>query len=216
VEKLLRNLIIFAILFVAICIFLSNYIRGKNPVSTPFLYEPVQINLSHEQKIERILYRQYKDWYFTVTPQAFFKIHARVLSKILYHLGIDAKMRPYDLTLSWGEIAKKENYSKIRISQSMRRTYFHKNNSPYDWIFVTEHLSNFHIAFPQKNILQELHKVRKHDNIYMEGFLVDLDGGGNNDATVSGETSLSRTDQGDGACETIYITKLITKNGIFE
>ena len=50
----------------------------------------------------------------------------------------------------------------------------------------------------------------------MEGYLVYIEAATPKGKTFTWNSSLSREDSGDGACEIFYVTKLVSKHGIFE
>ena len=60
-----------------------------------------------------------------------------------------------------------------------------------------------------------LKKVEKYDEIYMEGYLVNIESFENGRCTMTWNSSLSRNDKGNGACEIMFVTKIITKYGEF-
>ncbi len=63
-------------------------------------------------------------------------------------------------------------------------------------------ISNNHLLAEDKEIQQQILRVRKGDQIYLKGYLASYSHSGG-----SRGTSVTRYDEGNGACETIYVTE---------
>jgi hypothetical protein len=188
-------------------------LMNKRPVGTTVtirldpIPDPIQTLLT-EGELPPIT-RQ--DWWYTWTliPRARYQITARVLSVAPYYADIRARLAPYDFALAWGDLSNPQVDQWIDWSQSGRWYYYRwEEDSPYEQPYIGEHSSNHHVVPATKNIRSALGLVKTDQIILMEGLLVDtrtnLFG-----SDYFANTSVSRSDIGDGACEILYIERLI-------
>ncbi len=165
--------------------------------------EPSQTLISSQ---EPILIKT-KSGDFVLTPAAEYRISALVVGTESYSYGWNAKVSPVDLALAWGRLAERDARKYVSYDVSNRWVSFRlKEGSPFDVAYVTGHASNNHIIPSTRNIRRAVKTIREKQKIVLEGFLVRLSG------TYDGKqvwwnTSLSRTDSGDGSCELLYVTK---------
>ncbi len=112
-----------------------------------------------------------------------------------------------DLALAWGRLAEPDSRKYVSYSVGSRWVSFKlKEGSPFDPAYVISHASNNHIIPSTRNIRRAVKTIKEKQKVVLEGFLVRLSG------TYDGKqvwwnTSLSRTDSGDGSCELLYVTK---------
>jgi hypothetical protein len=72
--------------------------------------------------------------------------------------------------------------------------------------YAMSHGSNNHIIPANENIRKAVDsKVRVHDKIVLDGYLVNVEGR-NQGRRISMKSSLTRKDSNRGACEIIYVT----------
>ena len=81
------------------------------------------------------------------------------------------------------------------------------NASSYDLNYA-----NTHVIPANSNILNALMGTELYDEIDLTGLLVDVEINGK----IKYETSLSRYDEGDGACEILYVTAVRINNKIYK
>ena len=149
-------------------------------------------------------------------PKASYDISAKILSKRLYFKNWDGKISPYDLALGWGGLTDDKLKKTIKYNQ-WGRFYFFKYDydSPYDMDYISKHSSNCHIIPANNNLRNVLKRLKKNQLVRLKGYLVYVDG------TYKGypvhwHSSLTRTDTGDGACEIIYVTEIITQKKVYK
>lgn len=133
-----------------------------------------------------------------------------------------------DIGLVWGDIAstnfvKKYLNLKSKKTLGQSRTLFvstKKNfrDSGIQWEYAKTHISHTHLIPANTNVMSALLKVKKYNNVKLDGYLVDIytDMG-----DVISRTSLSRADnnprsRGSGACEIMYVTKVQIERKIYE
>ena len=144
---------------------------------------------------------------FVLTPAAEYRIAAVVVGREDYSYGWNARISPVDLALAWGRLAEPDSRKYVSYSVGGRWVSFKlKEGSPFDVAYVISHASNNHIIPSTRNIRRAVKTIKERQKVVLEGFLVRLSG------TYDGKqvwwnTSLSRTDSGDGSCELLYVTK---------
>ena len=144
-----------------------------------------------------------------------YKISAVILSKKRYATEWTSKVSPLDLALGWGEVSLPENYKHIKVRQTMRWYQYTTGReckvTPY---YISTHSSNHHIIPANKNIRNAILFAKKHDKIFLEGYLVNVSGKYNN-KNVHWRSSLTRTDTGKGSCEIMYVTSVKLGTNIY-
>ena len=185
---------------------------AQDPSSIDVSRDPVQIRVKHMPSIKI----KTDDAEYTLTPMAKYEISALVASRKNYSGMWTAELAPVDLALVWGKLADPEYDKFITYSQSNRWYYYrYKAGSPFDNNYVIRHSSNHHIIPASENILKAVKTLRSEDHIYLEGYLVNVRG------TYRGHkvwwnTSLSRSDTGNGACEVFYVKKVKIDGNVYE
>ncbi|MEJ2749825.1 MAG: hypothetical protein P8183_18235, partial [Anaerolineae bacterium] len=139
---------------------------------------------------------------------------ARVLGNKRYY-DWQSRVVPRDLALGWGDMSDPSVDEWIHWRQSNRWYRYHWNSGDYSGSYITGHSANVHIIPATDNLDKALRQVEKNDLVYLEGYLVDLqvrEGG----RVGHVYTSLSREDTGDGACEILYVERLVVNGRLYE
>jgi hypothetical protein len=160
--------------------------------------------------------REIKNGLFTITPVAEYKISGVVVSKKTYSSGWDGEISPVDLTIVWGRLAEPEYDRYITYSQGNRWYFYqYKPGSPFDNSFVISHSGNHHTIPANENIHEAIKTIGKKDKVVLEGVLVNIKGTYKGQP-VTWNSSLSRTDTGNGSCELFYVSKVRIDTKIYE
>ena len=153
---------------------------------------------------------------FTINPVAEYKIAAILVGKKCYRDNWRGKVAPVDLVLVWGKLAEPESDKYISYSQH-DRWYFYENKagSPFNSSYVIAHSANNHIIPADENILKAVKTIEEKEKVFLEGFLVNVK------SRRKGEnfwwnSSLRRTDTGDGSCEVFYVKKVRIGTKVYE
>lgn len=151
---------------------------------------------------------------YSVNPLASYEICAQVLSKKKYTTDMFSNFASYDLALGWGPVLEPEFMDKVKYTQRNRWYYYYFDG--LDEIGMNEtdisnNSANTHIMVANDKILKGIKKVKEGDVIEMKGYLVSISG-----KNYNVNSSLSRTDSGAGACEILYVTRLLSPDGIFQ
>jgi hypothetical protein len=212
-------LAIIIILFLAAVLGYGVIARSKSTAVTlnalPLLPSdnPLQSNVRNEQAAAISWEENGTTW--TLQPRASYQIAARVLGNKQY-TDWESDAAPLDLALGWGELSDPAVDKWINWRQA-RRWYFYNwnNDSPYDGRYISDHSANVHIIPATDNLDKILSRLDKNDVVYLEGRLVDLQASkGQQDRSI--RTSLTRTDSGNGACEILYVERLIWDGQVYE
>lgn len=142
---------------------------------------------------------------YQLSPAAEFSLEARVLSTQTYRTGREADLAPIDLALGWGAMSDSEVLDQLKISQG-NRFYFYRwdNEPPIPPREIVEHSANMHMIPANAQVEKQLNKVRVGQVVQLSGYLVRVqapDGWHWN-------SSLSRSDSGNGACELVWVEEL--------
>ena len=174
--------------------------------------DPIQT--SHE--FDEPIIKQIKNGHFTITPVAEYRISGRVVGKETYSSGWDGEISPFDLAIAWGKLAEPD-YDKYITYNQRNRWYFYqyKSGSPFDNPFVISHSANNHIVPANGNVRKAVKTIKEKDKIVLEGFLVNIKGTYKGQP-VTWNTSLSRTDTGNGSCELVYVSKVRIDRKVYE
>jgi len=218
-KGILKTIIIW-VLIILVCREIFTNTKEDAIINAPYYKEPEQIFLNSPYKESLKIVIKKDNLEVVVKPQATYKISARVVAKSRI-LGDDIKeLVPYDIGLVWGDLMKDRTYKKLGIHQYQRwLTYRISSNNPslYNNIdYIQKHISNNHFIPANPNILKGIKKIKKYDKIYAEGYLVYCDISYKKNPFFSYNSSLSREDTGDHACEIFYVTKLISPRGTWE
>ncbi len=191
----------------------------KSPQPTGEDFTEIDISENPQQEVytpEQPIKRETRHCEFTIKPVATYKVSAMVVCKKYYSGQWQAEISPVDLVLVWGKLAEPDYDKYIKYWQTYRWYFFeYKSGSPFDNSFVYAHSANNHIIPATENISLALRTIKKKEEVMMEGYLVKLTGkykGGD----VWWNSSLSRTDCGDGACELFYVKKVKIGSNIYE
>lgn len=106
-----------------------------------------------------------------------------------------------DLCVVWGGTAAGGAYRDASFSSGSFTCYVEFSG---DAAFNMEELSNNHLLPATPAIARTVHDIRVGDQIHLHGHLVDYGVG----LACVRTSSTTRTDQGNGACEVIYVDQL--------
>ncbi|MBQ9610429.1 MAG: zinc ribbon domain-containing protein [Lachnospiraceae bacterium] len=148
-------------------------------------------------------------------PQYTYEIEALVVhTKNYYGLGLGNRLAPRDIALAWGKVAEYNDEIDFHWSQHGRWVFWKVNS--YDELdsvdsveYVSCHMSNNHLIAADNTIKRKIRRIKKGDHIKITGYLVNVDAENKRGKVFLWDSSTTRTDTGDGACEVIYVTDVI-------
>jgi len=145
---------------------------------------------------------------YQLTPVSNYDMSGRVLNIKKYYVS-ELGISPMDLCVAWGGLANEANYdNNVSFWQSGRQCMYHYDTTIKDSAYKS-HFSNSHIIPANGSVADALNSIEVNDAVEIKGYLVDVT------KTIiffNGQkhwtTSTTRSDEGDGACEIIYVTSV--------
>ena len=196
--------------------------------------EPVQVSYTEDEQNKKTFkyHSLINNNEMEIIPQAHYILSGRVVAfnhDFLFVSKFFDSAALYDLGVSWGKLSDKsffkkyvETYSsKVEMTGSRRLNWRYRNDIPLEPVYINSHISHSHIIPANRNIMAALLKLKLWDIVQVEGDLVDMKYYDvKNARKIDYRTSLSRQDtdassRGNGACETIYVTKVRIGNTVY-
>jgi len=145
----------------------------------------------------------------TLIPLAGFSLHARVLSRENYRVGNEAEFSPVDLALGWGPMAKPGMAEKLNVTQSGRWYQYSwgSEGPPLALEEIIRHSANMHMVPANDEVATSLARVHSNDVVELDGWLIRIE----KNNGWHWQSSLSRSDSGNGACELVYVCSIQVK-----
>jgi len=144
---------------------------------------------------------------YHIQPLARFALEARVLSKRLYRYDQGAKLAPLDLALGWGRMSDSRVLEKISISQSNRFYFWYTANPPIPLEEIALSSANMHMIPATTDLEQRLKQLKSGNIVRLRGYLVRASGPDG----FYWQSSLTRSDTGNGACELVWVEELAVR-----
>lgn len=201
----INNLIIAVSFIVLVVAFWNrNAIPGRIDVVPALLEEPEQVKTR-----EKPFVVQYDAVDYEVKPEFSYILHGLVVSyrhhdgNSRMHRLADDHLNMLDVCVVWGGNADPALLKRLSFWNGIF-TCNVKTNSSEAWsAFDMTALSNNHLISDDPFIRKAVRKLNIGDQIRIEGMLSSYGAAG---GPVRG-TSTTRTDTGNGACETIYVSR---------
>jgi hypothetical protein len=143
----------------------------------------------------------------TFLARARYDITARVLRKEIYRLDGGANLAPVDLGVGWGPMSDTRVIDQLEFSQMGRFFYWrpkHASDFPVPAQVLVTHAAQMHLVPASMELEKRLKKLRPGQLVTISGYLVDVRGPGG----FTWNTSLTRNDTGNGACEIVWVEAL--------
>jgi hypothetical protein len=140
--------------------------------------------------------------HWQLRERASYDITARILSREDYHFDSLSDLIPEDLALGWGAMSDNRMLAHFDISQGGRfYSWQALQVLPIPRQQVVEHSANTHVIPVDRAVRRELARLRVGQVVHLTGTLVD----GQRDDGATIHTSLTRSDEGAGACEIMLV-----------
>ncbi len=144
---------------------------------------------------------------YRFAKRARYDITARVLRKEIYRTDGAASLAPVDLAVGWGPLSDTRIVDRLEFSQ-MGRFFYWKPKDFATFPLGPEALitngAQMHLIPSTKELDGRIRRLRPGQIAIIGGYLVDVRGTGG----FTWNTSLTRTDTGDGACEIVWVETL--------
>jgi hypothetical protein len=191
------------LLFIAAILGGINWWMYERPVSRPpgvlVADEPRQQDLDPPPR--------FSDRGYTFAKRARFDITARVLRREIYRVDGGAALAPVDVAVGWGPVSDSRIVDRLEFSQMGRFFYWKPRDFatfPLDMNTLSTHAAQIHLIPATKDLDARVRRLRPGQIATIGGYLVDVAGPGG----FTWNTSLTRTDTGNGACEIVWVESL--------
>jgi hypothetical protein len=143
---------------------------------------------------------------YRYTARAEFSMRARVLSTERYWFDGASAVSPIDFAVGWGRMSDQAVIDQLGFGQTQRwYRYWPKGRQfPIPLQEMVSSSANMHMIPAGEAILKLLRSVRAGDLISLDGYLVQV----SSEDGWRWNTSLTRTDTGNGACEIVWVRRL--------
>jgi hypothetical protein len=205
-KKIIKIISIVAVVIFIISYFQKDKFPQKEDISPELYQAPIQTETNEAPfKVERggVIY--------DITPLFNYELYGLVVSKHnskswldYYHEKWEDFINLKDVCVIWGENIQTGVYRELKFKNGSYTCYMDfksgvDKNAAYQK-FKNEALSNNHLLSTDELINKKVMKAQKGDQVYFKGYLVQYA----HDDFQRG-SSVTRTDAGNGACETIYL-----------
>ena len=195
-----------ALVILAANLYLGDELPSSGAIRPELAAEPLQTPTKvnpFDTTVEDISYR--------ITPLYHYDLYGLIVSKHESDSFIDwvhkawgDKLNVADVCVVWGKNATSGVYQDMSFS-SGNFTCYYRTQDQHTWEkFSPDQLSNNHLIVDQRALSKQLKKARVGDQIHFSGYLAEYSNLLNGAKRGS---SITRTDQGNGACETVYLTQ---------
>ena len=175
--------------------------------------EPLQTEIAEDLSIIKI---NGKDFSSELTPRYNYSISAKVILRKNYYYDYPfSNISPMDLGLGWSVMTDDSILNRLDIRNSNRFLVWHSWEDDLPYKEMANCTSNVHIIPATENLSKALKKIDNRDIVYLEGYLVDVYMVDGTDIFEM-KTSAIRSDSGWGACEILYVKKLILDDKCYE
>ena len=209
----MRNVLLVSFLLSgAASYFMRDNVRSVAAIHPEALAEPLQTVATNTSVCEftRNGYR------YSVAPRYDYRITGLLVRKKVYGWWVidrAEKVFPVDLCLLWGDNLRNNVHREpsVKFAQDCRWCWVRwKGNVPFN----PRQMSNNHLLPADDRVEASIKRLHHGDQICLRGQLVNvnarlLDKGGRYDSeAVTWNSSVTRDDSGDGACEVIYVREV--------
>ncbi len=147
---------------------------------------------------------------YTVTPIFSYELWGMIVS---YHhadsfMDISHKrwndfLNAKDICVIWGKNVASDAYRRMKFRNRDFTCFYSYPDETARTMFTEDCLSNNHILPADSLVARRVMSARRGDQIHLKGWLVSY---GQKGSPYMRMTSTTRTDRGNGACETVFVT----------
>ncbi len=141
---------------------------------------------------------------YRFTPLAEFEAKAVILHLKRYSNGRESDLSPIDLALGWGPMSEQSVIDRLEISQSGRWYEYKASVLPLPQKVIAGSSSNMHMIPADDEVNDALDEFHRGDIVSLSGYLVEITA----EDGWRWKSSLSRTDEGNGACEVVWVKRV--------
>ena len=205
-ERIFKGVFVIAVVALGVSFFQKDKLPGPEFFSEAVLSDPLQTPTNRAP-----FKTQVNDQAYTITPLFDYHLNGVVvtdyesgsLGDIYHHRQWKDFLNVKDLCIVWGKNVQSDVFRKLRYSSGPWTCFFQIPDRHTGKQFRGDQLSNNHILTDNIDLHHLIMRAAPGDEVVINGMLANYQ----NQATgFDRETSISRADTGNGACETIYVT----------
>ncbi|HDR72587.1 MAG TPA: hypothetical protein ENN85_01525 [Methanoculleus sp.] len=174
---------------------------------------PLQENLTSPEAFSRDI----GDWHFMMTAVARYTLRGKLVARDNYSGSSTDTLSPVDLSFAWGKLIEAPYEDYISYYKEPRHLNYHYHfpaGCPaLNYSYVNGHSSNNHCIFANESVRAAAAAVEIGDFVEIRGYLVDVRGVDFRGSTYTWNTSRSREDEREGACEIIWVEEVAQLSG---
>jgi hypothetical protein len=140
----------------------------------------------------------------SLDPRASFDVSAVVTGDEHYRFDDGAFLVPVDLVMTWGKLPEEPYKSKVSYGQITRYYFWRTTTWNLDLHYIKTHSANMHMIPADDNVRRSLLSVGTGDAVRVRGLLVNA----KREDGFYWKTSISREDDGPGACELVWVEEI--------
>jgi hypothetical protein len=139
---------------------------------------------------------------WTLHPRATFDVEGVVVSTHRYWFDGGAKLSRWDVGLAWGRTAWADVLDEVRWTHHTRFLHWRTSRElAVSFEQMEREIANIHTIAATPDVERSLRRLRRGEIARLQGLLVDVRGAN----AFVWNTSLTRTDTGNGACEILWV-----------
>ena len=207
-KRILQIILLLSTITLITSYFLKDQLPEKGEMDESLYQEPIQEHTDKEpfeKKADGITYN--------IKPITSYELYGLVVTYNhsnkwwdYYHIEWNDFINLKDVCVIWGKNIDTEVYKQMKFESGSWTCYMEgKSGTGSDLKdkFSYSHLSNNHLLADSEEISNKIMEAEIGDQIYFKGYLVEYS---HSDEQFKRGTSTLRTDTGNNACETVYVT----------
>jgi hypothetical protein len=205
IKKTLKTILVLSFVVLAVAYLKKDNLPDNTEILPEIYQNPIQTKTDHSPfNIEA------ENMVYSIKPLYNYELYGMVVSyhycgvwwDIYHHDLWKDYINIKDLCVVWGENIETEVYKDMEFSSNSWTCNYRWPDSQVKKRFCKTCLSNNHLLSEYQGIKRKLMNTEIGDQIYIKGYLAEYS---QEASSFKRGTSITRTDTGNGACETIYI-----------
>lgn len=182
--------------------------------ATDYIQDEIVTQMPKQEKMEEKPFTTtLKDYTYTIYPLFSYEQYGLVVSQHagdsflnIYHEQDPGNVK--DICVVWGENISGGAYKKVQY-KSGEFTCSYRYNTSLNPPFLPNALANNHVIPANEQIAKTIKQIGIGDQIHIKGYLANYSVADKNGAQIfTRNTSTTREDTGNGACEIIFVTDI--------
>jgi hypothetical protein len=219
VDKVLKNIFLASIVVFGIAFFQKDNFPPPSEILGQLFREPLQT-----ETMARPFSVKKGGFTYQITPLYSYELYGMVVSYHLasswldyYHGDWKDALNSKDIGLIWGDNIKSGVYQDMKFGSGSWTLYYNAKAGRETQVwskFKNEAVSNNHLLSNDAKVSKAIMSAQIGDQVYLKGYLASYS---HSNGGFQRGTSTSRTDSGNHACETVFVTdfKILKKANVF-